>query len=94
MGNGNLKNRVYFHNKGTDMIDLPSILHNRRVIATVPNYFGNVYPPIVSYTYPKTVAGRVFNFKNAIKNLNFDVGTTNMSCKCSTPAGHVVTSNL
>ena len=37
---------------------------------------------IVSYTYPKTVAGRVFNFKNAIKNLNFDVGTTNMSCKC------------
>ena len=78
------------------MIDLPSILHSRRVIATSPNYLGNVFPPIVSYTYPKTVAGRVFNFKNA----NKIVGTTNMSCKCSTspfvytPAGHVVTGNL
>ena len=44
----------------------------------------------------------MFNFKNAIKNLDFDVGTTNniMSCKCitspfvNTLAGHVVTGNL
>ena len=51
VGNGNVKNRgllkVYFHNKGIDMIDLPAILNKRRVIATVPNYLGNVYPPIL-----------------------------------------------
>ena len=50
VGNGNVKNRgflkVYFHNKGIDMIDLPLILHNRRVTATVPNYLSNVYPLI------------------------------------------------
>ena len=82
------------------MINLPSILHNKRVVASVPTYLNNIVPPIVSYTYPKTVASKVFNFKQATSNLNFEIGTVNMSCNCSTspytyaPAGHIVTGNL
>jgi hypothetical protein len=69
---------VLFHNKSMDMINLPSILHNKRVVASVPSYLNNISPPIVSYTYPKTVASKVFNFKQAISNLDFEIGTVNM----------------
>ena len=91
--------KIFFHNKGIDMINLPTILHSKRVIATIPNYL-DATPPIVSYTYPRTIASRVFNFKQVIKELNFEVGTSQMKCNCSvspyryTPAGHVVTGNL
>ena len=91
---------VLFHNKGMDMINLPSILHNKRVVASVPTYLNNIAPPIVSYTYPKTEASKVFNFKQATSNLNFEIGTVNMPCNCSTspyiyaPAGHIVTGNF
>ena len=91
--------KIFFHNKGIDMINLPTILHSKRVIATIPNYL-YATPPIVSYTYPRTIASRVFNFKQVIRELNFEVGTTQMKCNCSvspyryTPAGHVVMGNL
>ena len=58
---------IYFHNKGIDMINLPTILHSKRVRATIPTYLNNVNPPIVSYTYPETIARRVFNFNKPLK---------------------------
>ena len=91
---------IYFDNKGIDMVNLPTILHSKRVRATVPTYLNNISPPIVSYTYPKTIASKVFNFKQTLKNLDFEVGTTGSSCQCNgspyiyVPAGHVVTGNL
>ena len=60
----------------------------------------NQEAPTVSYTYTKTISSKIFNFKNAIKNIDFDVGISDMTCKCSssafnyTPAGHVVTGDL
>ena len=90
---------IYFHNKGIDMVNLPSILHSRQVNATVPSSLGYV-APIVSYTYPRTIAGKIFNYKKAIANLDFDKGTADVSCSCNNssykyePAGHVVTGNL
>ena len=57
-------------------------------------------PPIVSNTYPKTVANKIFNFKKAISELSFDTSTSTMSCDCATspymytPAKHVVTGNF
>ena len=65
---------IFFHNKGIDMINLPTILHSKKVIATIPNYL-DATPPIVSYTYPRTIASRVFNFKQVIRELNSEVGT-------------------
>ena len=39
-------------------------------------------PPIVSYSYTKTIGPKIFNFKQCMKNLDFNVGTQDMSCNC------------
>ena len=38
---------IYFNNKGVDMINLPSILHNKSILAT---FLCDVTPPTVSYS--------------------------------------------
>ena len=49
---------------------------------------------------PRTIAGKIFNYKKAIANLDFDKGTADVSCSCNNssykyePAGRVVTGNL
>ena len=46
------------------------------------------------------MAGKVFNFKQPISNLDFGIRTINMQCNFSispynyAPAGHIVTGNL
>ena len=42
------------------MIDLPRILNSKRVMATVPSYLKGPHP-VVSYTYTRTIAGKIFN---------------------------------
>ena len=43
---------------------------------------------------------KFLNFKQSIKDLDFEIGTTNFSCNCHVsdfkyePAGHIVTGNL
>ena len=48
------------------MIDLPRILHSKRVTKTIPSFLDTVTPPFISFTYPKTIAGKIFNFKNTL----------------------------
>ena len=91
--------KIFFHNKDIDMINLPTILHSKTVTASIPKYLDGT-PPIVSYTYPRTIASRIFNFKEVIKELNFNAGISEVRCNCSLspyiykPVGHVVTGNL
>ena len=48
----------------------------------------------------KTIAGKIFNFKQSITDIDFELGTTNISCDCHVsdvryePVGHVITGNL
>ena len=56
--------RLNFINKGIDAVNLPSILRSRSVIETVPTYFKEKEPPIISYTYTKTIANKIFNFSS------------------------------
>ena len=90
---------VMFHNKGMDMIDLPRILNSKRVMATVPSYLKGP-PPVVSYTYTRTIAGKIFNNRKVVEDLDMDAGTAGMDCSCSSsnykyePCGHVVTGDL
>ena len=55
---------------------------------------------MVSYSYQKPIAGKIFNYKQALRELDFDSGTSNMTCDCAhskynyIPAGHVVTGDL
>ena len=67
---------------------------------TIPQFLSNRKPPRVSYSYTKTIASIVFNQKKVVEKLDFDSGTEDMQCDCSTckycyePAGHVVTGDL
>ena len=90
---------VMFHNKGMDMINLSRILNSKKVMAAVPNYLRGP-PPIVSYTYTTTIAGKIFNNRKVVNELNMDCGTAGMVCSCNSSrykyesCGHVVTGDL
>ena len=79
------------------MIDLP----NTEVVKDLIHAFLRYRkPPMVSYSYTKTISSRIFNQKSVVEELDFDVGTEDMCCDCSTcaycyePAGHVVTGDV
>ena len=82
------------------MIQLSQILHSKPVVKSIPSFIENKTPPTISYSYTKTIAGKIFNFKQTINNLDLEVGTQNLSCNCHEspfrydPVGHVVTGNL
>ena len=100
----NRKKRMYlnvlFHNKGIEMLNLPGILHRSGVKKTVPTFLDHKEPPTVTYTYTKTTSCKIFNYKNAVSSMDFDIGTLHMTCGCResaymyAPTGHVVTGDL
>ena len=55
-----------FINKGIDAVNLPSILRSKSVTETVPTYFKEKEPPIISYTYAKTIDSKTFNFSSTL----------------------------
>ena len=91
---------VLFHNKGLDMINLPKLLNSTVVMKSVPDFLDDPTPPIVSYTYTKTISSKIFNDKKVMEDLDMNIGTQDMKCNCSSsafkyePLGHVVTGNL
>ena len=69
--------------------------------STIPAYFKNQSPPIISYSYSFPIAPKIFNYKNVLQGLNTENITRNpsaCSCKasefCYNPAGHVITGDL
>ena len=54
--------KLNFIDKGIDAVNLPSILRSKSVIETVPTYFKEKEPPIISYTNTKTIASKLFKF--------------------------------
>lgn len=82
------------------MINLSQILHSKPEKKSITSFIQNQTPPTISYSYTKTTAGKIFNFKKSIEDLGFKIGTTNLSCDCHVsnfryePVGHVVTRNL
>ena len=82
------------------MVNLSQILHSKSVKKSIPSFIQNQTPPTISYSYTKTLAGKVFDFKQTIKDLDFEIGASNLNCNCHMsdfryePIGHVVTGNL
>ena len=90
-----------FINKGIDAVNLPSILRSKSVLETMPTYFKEKEPPIISYTYTKTIAKKIFNFSSTLSDLDYHQYHNNPSqCECNTsshlyqPYGHVITGDI
>ena len=71
------------------------------MIETVPTYFKGKEPPIISYTYTKTIANKILNFSSTLPDLDYHQFHINPSqCECNTsghlcqPYGHVFTGDL
>jgi hypothetical protein len=45
--------KVYYHNKGIEMINLPKILNSKMVRDAVPPFLSKKKPPMVTYAYTK-----------------------------------------
>ena len=67
----------------------------------MPTYLKEKEPPIVSYTYTKTIAGKIFNFSSTFADLDYHQFHNNPSqCECNTssqlyqPYGQVITGDL
>ena len=68
--------KLDFINKSIDAVNLPLILRSKSVIETVPTYFKEKEPPIISYTYTKTIASKIFNFSSTPSDLDYRQFTT------------------
>ena len=81
-------------------MNLSRNLNCKRVMMAVPNYLRSTPPPVVSYTYTRTIAGKIFNHRKVVEELDMDNGTDDIKCSCSSssyryePCGHIVTGDL
>ena len=93
--------KLDFISKGVDAVNLPTILRNKSVTETVPTYFKENEQPIISYTYTKTIASKIFNFSSTLSDLDYHQLHNNPSqCEWNTsshlyqPYRHVNTGDL
>ena len=68
--------KIPFINKGMDFIDLPSILRDKSVQSSIPNYFKNCEVPITCYKYNKPTRGAIFNFNKRVSYLDIETCTS------------------
>ena len=63
------KNRPFlkmkFANKGIDALNLSNILNQKSVQSNIPPYFQNKESSCVSYSYTRSVASKIFNYKRS-----------------------------
>ena len=98
-------NRKFLHipfaNKGIDAINISNILNRKEVVKEIPPYFKNQSVPIVSYSYTNNIGRKIFNYKEALKDINIEEYLKDpLTCDCShspsqyNPSGHVITGDL
>ena len=94
--------KIKFIDKGMDLINLGCILRSKSVINSLPISIENRDPPVVSYSYPPPISGKIFNYKQTSLNCSFDDFKHNVkfTCQCSCSPfkdnthGHVITGDL
>ena len=64
------KNRDFIHlnfyDKGFDFINLSGILRSQSVLDNIPVYFSEKEPPTIGYRFNKSIAGKLFNYKQSL----------------------------
>ena len=99
------KKRDYYHlqfiDKGLDFINLSGILRSPKIQSKIPVYFQDPEPPIIGYRYNPSIAGLIFNYKNALDPQYINsIDTNNFRCNCQDSVykddhhQHVITGNL
>ena len=71
---------MHYDNKDIEMTGLPQILSSRYVKSAIPPFFSNREPPMVNYSYTRTISGRIFNQKDVVEELDLTRGTEGMLC--------------
>ena len=69
--------KLDFRNKGLDAVNISHILNHKKVTSTIPAYFKNQSPPVISYSYSSPIAPKIFSYKNMLQGLNAENITRN-----------------
>ena len=90
-----------FRDKGMDFINLGAIFRNHNVMNKIPVYFTNKIPPIIGYRFNKSIAGKLFNYKQTLDEESIqEYDNGNLDCDCQDSRfkdrdhGHVITGDL
>ena len=90
-----------FRDKGLDFINISAILRNKEVMNKIPIYSNDKEPPIIGYKFNKSIAGKLFNYKETLSEEGIDHFESNrLMCNCNNSHfkdqihGHVITGNL
>ena len=93
--------KIKFANKGIDALNFSNILNKKSVQSNIPPYFQNKESPCISYSYTRSVASKIFNYKRSLQQIDFNSLSQNpLPCTCPgseflyAPCGHVVTGDL
>ena len=95
--------KIYFDNKGIEVINLSRILRDKSLQDTLPSTPTEAFNPIVTYKLSTPIASTIFNFKTFVENLDIesylkDKSTIPCFCHNSPFAdphhGHIVSGNL
>jgi len=98
--------KVHFRDKGIEHIRVSSLFHDKHISNYIPNYFKDTSQPIISYTYSKPIATKIFNHSQSAKEFNPMLQIMNKYndlCLCDSeefsgfiyePCGHIITGNL
>ena len=78
-----------------------SCVRTNRVINKIPNYFFEKEPPIIGYRFNKSIAGKLFNYKQTLsEDMINDYDNNNIHCDCQNSRfkdgnhGHVITGDF
>ena len=82
-------------------MNVSNILNQKSVQNKIPSYFQYKESPCISYSYTRSVASKIFNYKASLQQLDFQGLSHDLPpCNCSdsqflyAPCGHIVTGDL
>ena len=82
-------------------MNFSNILNQKSVQSNIPPYFQNKESPCISYSYTRSVASKIFNYKRSLQQIDFNSLSQNpLPCTCPgseflyAPCCHVVTGDL
>ena len=90
--------KVYFHNKGIELVQLHKIL--KKVNSCIPRSFSSTDNPTIIYRRSPTIAHKIFNYSKVINSIDTKEWKNDESCTCNTSKfcdpfhKHIVTGDL